>query len=129
MLVQWTKLSDERHRFTVLREDGSRESLELDSRSFLIHDFMHFAMETECHEPPATIGLMTVEKLVGPMQSLYRGHISRELYMAQARRGGRSVVSEEWVDAVLERMRKLTGQYKALPYGETMQLEFERHSL
>jgi len=45
--IQFTKLSDERHRFAYARADGSGETVELETRSFLTHDLVHFAIESE----------------------------------------------------------------------------------
>ena len=46
MLIRLTKISDATHRLTVLRDDGGTESVELASRSFLLHDFLHYAVES-----------------------------------------------------------------------------------
>jgi hypothetical protein len=46
MKIRLTKLSDVQHRLTVIRDDGSVESSDLVSRSFLLHDFIHYAVET-----------------------------------------------------------------------------------
>jgi len=45
MQIVLTKLTDERHALEVLRADGSRERVELETRSVLFHDFTHFALE------------------------------------------------------------------------------------
>lgn len=37
MEIRFTKLCDQEHRVTVTRNDGSRETRTLDSRSFLRH--------------------------------------------------------------------------------------------
>jgi hypothetical protein len=47
MEVRLTKLSDHRHAVAVVRDDGSGERAEVDSRSFLRHDLAHFAVESE----------------------------------------------------------------------------------
>lgn len=41
------KLSAEEHRVSIRRLDGSKDSISLNSRSFLRHDFAHFAVESE----------------------------------------------------------------------------------
>ena len=47
MEVRFIKRSDARHDIAVIRDDGSTERAELDSRSFLNHDFAHLAVEAE----------------------------------------------------------------------------------
>ena len=45
MHVLLTKLSDLKHRVEVIRNDGTRDKAELETRSFLVHDLVHYAVE------------------------------------------------------------------------------------
>ena len=47
MLIRLTRLTNERHRLELIRDDGTREALELETRSALLHDLVHYAVETE----------------------------------------------------------------------------------
>jgi hypothetical protein len=47
MLIRFTRLSNERHRFEIERVDGTQETHELETRSSLLHDLAHFAVEVE----------------------------------------------------------------------------------
>jgi len=47
MLVHLTRLTNERHRLEVVRDDGTREAKDLETRSALLHDLVHYAVETE----------------------------------------------------------------------------------
>jgi hypothetical protein len=47
MLIQLTRLTNERHRLELVRDDGTREARELETRSTLLHDLVHYAVETE----------------------------------------------------------------------------------
>ena len=47
MLIRLTRLTNERHRFEIVRDDGTRESHELETRSTMLHDLAHYAVETE----------------------------------------------------------------------------------
>jgi hypothetical protein len=96
MHVLFTKLSDLRHRVEVIRADGSREKAELATRSFLVHDLVHYVVEAisgmksgffgtlaagaplrqlndenATWDPDSQIGL--AESVVGPMQDVVRG--------------------------------------------------------
>ena len=96
MHVLLTKVSDQRHRVEVIRADGTREKLELETRSFLVHDFVHYAVESlagmttgffgmlaagaplqqlndrsATWDPDSQIGL--AESIVGPMQDVIKG--------------------------------------------------------
>lgn len=47
MLIRLTRLTTDRHRLEVVRNDGSRETREMETRSTLLHDLVHYAVETE----------------------------------------------------------------------------------
>lgn len=47
MDILLTKLTDDRHRLEIVRRDGSREASTLETRSYLLHDLLHLAVETE----------------------------------------------------------------------------------
>jgi len=47
LVVRLTRVSPTHHRFAFGRADGSGESLELETKSCLFHDLLHFAVETE----------------------------------------------------------------------------------
>lgn len=56
LVLTFTRVSNDRHRFTFVRADGSGESVELDSRGFLVHDFLHIAVECEAQMTRAFLG-------------------------------------------------------------------------
>jgi hypothetical protein len=45
MRIVLTKLTDARHALEVIRDGGDRERVELETRSCLLHDLTHFAVE------------------------------------------------------------------------------------
>jgi hypothetical protein len=47
MLIRLTRLTNERHRLEFVRDDGSSEARDLETRSALLHDLVHYAVETE----------------------------------------------------------------------------------
>ena len=91
MLIRLTRLSNERHRFEIVRANGASDARELETRSFLIHDLVHFAIESEAQlgasfygrlaagesyealgaAPPPTGEGMQTERIVGPIQSAF----------------------------------------------------------
>lgn len=138
MRVSFTKLSSERHRFGVLRADGSREALELESRSYLLHDWVHLAVEAELaivdgfyghlasgtalaalndrSRPfPSSGGLALAEALVGPMQSLHAGRLPVGAYLALAQQKYPGRVDEAFVGRVRERLRQARGALEGHP--------------
>ena len=140
----FTKLSDARHRLEVRRADGSAESFEFETRSVLLHDLVHYAVEGQAGFDDAFWGrlaagatlaeladggfpdgatqLGAAESLVGQMQALFKGHLPREAYVARAAARYPEIVDGAFVDGVLERLRRLTGHWGSTAYGASMEL-------
>ena len=50
MRILLTRTSDDRHDLEVVRDDGSRDGVKgLESKSVLMHDLLHLAVESEAH--------------------------------------------------------------------------------
>ena len=47
MQIRLTRLSNDRHRLELIRDDDTIEARELETRSALLHDLVHYAVETE----------------------------------------------------------------------------------
>lgn len=47
MRIFLKRLDEKRHRLDIERDDGSRDGIDLETKSTLIHDLLHFAVETE----------------------------------------------------------------------------------
>jgi len=47
MRVSFVKQSDEKYALEIVREDGLREGVVCETRSTLLHDLLHFAVESE----------------------------------------------------------------------------------
>jgi ribosomal protein S18 acetylase RimI-like enzyme len=145
MRIELRRLSDERHRLTVVRSDGARAERELETRSTLLHDLVHLAVEAEARiedgfwgrlaagadfddltreaEAPTSPGLWLAESLVGPMQAVWKQRLDPERYVQQARRAA-PFVDRAFVDRVLARIRALWGRWRATPFHETLELEW-----
>ncbi len=58
MIVKLTKISPTHHRFEYVRADGTGEKLELETKTFLYHDLLHFAVESEAGLKNSFYGLL-----------------------------------------------------------------------
>jgi len=144
MKVLLQRISNDRHRMVAVRADGSRIEAEFETRSVLLHDLVHYAVEAEAgiadgfwgllaagkyfDELPAweatgNDGIKLAESLVGPMQSVWTGKATAERYVELA---GKSApfVDIAFVERVQERIRRLWGQWRATPFQETMELSW-----
>lgn len=104
MKILLTKLSDIKRHFTCTRVDSGSESLELEARSFLIHDLTHFALESTAKlsrfystlaaatpygalagetAQPVTGEARATETVVGPLSGALRGDIDAPAFTAR----------------------------------------------
>lgn len=139
MEVRFTRLTDEEHAVEVVRDDGSRERVVLDTRSFLRHDLAHWAVEAELGLTGGVWGsvaaggslggegldgpdMATAESLAGPVQTLLRTEAGVDAYGAVLARAG---IDDPDVAARLhERVRRLRGHWQATGYGRSMVLHW-----
>ena len=118
MLIRLTRLTNERHRFEFVRDDGTRESHELETRSALPHDLVHYAVETEAGlnasfygrlargetyaaltaELPTGAEAMQTESVVGRIQGAAKhgtwSSLDPELFAAEIAAGSRALGHE-----------------------------------
>jgi hypothetical protein len=139
MKVVLTKLTSERHRLEVLGQ-----SVELETRSFLVHDFVHFAVEraaglkrgfygslaagvplSELNDRekkwPEGSELALAESVVGPMQSLVQGRLEPQLFLEHVKA---PFVDLEFIARVQQHFDALRGEWKATPWRGQMSLEW-----
>jgi hypothetical protein len=137
MEISIRKLSDKRHRVTVVRRDGSGESVELDSKDFLRHDLAHFAVEVEAGLEHGVWGSVAhggsldgsgidgadvglAETIAGPMQTLMRVAAGPAEVLGVLEQRVPQLATPELAKRLHERMRALTGHWKATAYGHDM---------
>ena len=154
LTLRFTKLSDDRHRFEYRRADGSGEAIEMETRSLLVHDLVHYAVESEAGLRGSFYGILAkiggyeelsvaggaalggeiaiTERIVGALQGAL-AHDDFDAAAFQTQVADYLSLFDEppprwftpaFVAAVRERMRQLTGRWNATPFGETMELEF-----
>jgi hypothetical protein len=154
LTVRFTRVSPDAHRFEYRLPNGDGEVVELETRSALYHDLLHFAVETEAGLRGSFYGLLAkvggyaeltvsggaalggeiaiTEALVGALTGAFKEEtldpaafiegFGDYLGLFEARRP--AWLTEEFLVAVKARMRALEGQWRATPFGQTMELEF-----
>jgi hypothetical protein len=144
VIVRFTRLNPTHHRFEAVRDDGAVESRELETRSFLTHDLVHFALESEGKRSDGFYGALArggayetepaaaVESVVGPLQGAIKGEVDAAAFVARFRSVQESIgsrapdwLTEDLIARALARLRQLQGQWRATPFGETMELRFD----
>ncbi len=154
LTLRFTRVSADRHRLEYLSPDGTGEAFELETRGLLVHDLLHFAVETEAGLRGSFYGLLAkvggyaelsvgggaalggeiaiTERVVGALTgALQAEDLDADAFVEQAR-DYLNIYDERaprWftptlVLAVRERMRQLEGRWRATPFGETLELRF-----
>lgn len=131
MRIELIGLTPKTHQLTVVRNDCSVDTVQLETSSLLLHDLTHYAVERTLEMNDAFYGqlargvtfaqlndtsgswptgseLARAESIVGPMQSFLNGHLARELL-------------PDWpfIDAVSQQFRAARGKWNGTPWGST----------
>ncbi len=148
------RLSSTHHQISYLREDGSGESMSVETKSLLMHDFIHYCLESEANLSAGFYGLLAqghtyaelsgkmpsefetsvvadVEQVAGPLSGVVKGHVSPAEFMQQfgvmMQSLGKPIpswLSQELIGKVLVRYKQVTGKWNATPFGDTLELVF-----
>ena len=155
MLIRFTRLTNHRHRFEIVRDDGTREAHELETRSALTHDLAHYAVELEGGLQSSFYGRLArgtkyAELITTPAEGPEALETERVVVMLQnvfktadadrpdPHRMLTQLVSTfdaigderpRWLTAdsmarMIERFRRVHGQWRATPFHETLELRF-----
>lgn len=143
MDILFSKISDQEHALTIRRQDGSTESVVLNSRSFLRHDLAHLAVELELPLSGGFWGLVAggaalggeefkggpdlalAESLAGPIQTLLRTKADSEQFLDVLNRVCPDRASWDLAARIRERGRRLQGHWQATPYSDDMLVRWE----
>ncbi|HLY79041.1 MAG TPA: hypothetical protein VKQ70_06680 [Caulobacteraceae bacterium] len=154
LVLRFTPISPTHHRFDYRRADGTGEAIEMETRSFLFHDLLHYAVESEAGLKGSFYGILgkiggyeelsvaggaalggeiaITERVVGALTgALQQEDLDAEAFVAQVTEyleifdeRAPRWFTPAFIGAVRERMRQLLGRWKATPFGETMELRF-----
>ncbi len=154
LTLRFTRISPTHHRFECRRADGTGETLEMETRGLLVHDLVHYAVESEAGLKGSFYGILAriggyeeltvnggaalggevaiTERVVGALQGAMEAEdLDPDAFVAAVTdfldlydERAPRWLTRQFVLAVRDRMRGLMGRWKATPFGETLQLEF-----
>ncbi len=155
LTLKFTRVSPTHHRFEYRRADGTGEAIEMETRSLLHHDLLHYAVESEAGLRGSFYGILAkiggyeelsvaggtalggeiaiTERVVGALTGAFKAEeLDPDAFLEELTEFLRLYderpprwLTPAFVLAVQERMRRIEGQCKATPFGEAMELEFE----
>ncbi|MFO1526684.1 MAG: hypothetical protein U1F16_12025 [Turneriella sp.] len=145
MEIQLHKLTNESHRLVVLLNNGNKQSRELETRSFLAHDFAHFALESVAAIETGFWGLLAaggnlnaayqtgefavpleIERAAALLQSAFAEKIARDFAINEILKLSIPQVNAETVNLIFRKLGALHGEWKSTPYGAMMQLRWRK---
>jgi hypothetical protein len=141
LTIRLHRRSAEVHAVELRIDGGAPVVRELETRSFLIHDLVHWCVEAELtldegfwgllakgvplevlgdrEAPPTRFAMLwRAKSLVGPLQSYLQGRLNRQLL----REAIGPAVSDEQLHSIEERFRTALGAWKATPFGSVLRL-------
>jgi hypothetical protein len=94
LALRFTRLSATRHRFNYRRDDGTGETIEMESEGLLFHDLLHLALEGEAGLKGSFYGLL--DKIGGYEELTVNGG---------AALGGEVAITERVAGAIADALR------------------------
>ncbi len=144
MKIRITKTTPYQCEYAITRDDQSVEWINLDAKTFLLHDIVHFVVEKELgyangfwgmlaqgysfpelfgKENSLTAELRFMEKIVGPVQSVFLGHIPPAdfpIYIEHLNFD----LEDHFLEDCLAELKQLTARWEQLATGQSLSLEW-----
>ena len=155
MRILLTRITNDRHSLTVVRDDGSSDLVVLETRSCFVHDLLHYAVESSAGLQEGFWGTLAkgttlaevndrtgdfamgnpntamIELAAAVLSGALKGRTAAELvaglrgYLEATGKALPPWFTEALVADVQERMRRLLGHWKATAFGQAMELEWK----
>lgn len=153
VVVRFRRVSPTHHRFEVVR-GGASEAAELETRSTLLHDLVHFAVESEAGLRDSFYGrlargvayaalaapemavamsgeIAATERVVAALQGAWKRGLAPAAFVATLRDYFRNLgePAPEWltpglIERAASRLRELEGAWRATQFGDPLELRF-----
>ncbi len=144
MQIGIKKLSPYQNEYTITRPDGTTDSTILDAKTYFIHDITHFVVEKYFgylngfwgmlakgfrfnellgKENIATADLRSIEKIVGPVQSVYMGFIPKEQFALYTEHLDFNE-DELWLENRVDEVNYIVSEWSVLKAGEQLVLSW-----
>ena len=144
MRIELKKATKYQCKYTITRNDDSVELITLDAKTYLVHDICHFVVEKHMgyrngfwgmlaqgysfnslfgKDNPQTADLRFIEQIVGPVQSVYSGHIPGEHFDDTIRHLDVTITSNLLPGSLAE-VKAILDHWEQLPVGHHLTLEW-----
>ncbi len=145
MRIELKKATKYQCKYTITRNDDSVELITLDAKTYLVHDICHFVVEKHMgyrngfwgmlaqgnsfnslfgKDNTQTADLRFIEQIVGPVQSVYSGHIP-EADFEQSIRHLDVTLTDDFLSNCLTEINAILDKWEHLPVGQQLSLEWD----
>lgn len=143
MKIQFQKCNAAEHLLTTFLQGKVAEQHRYPTKTYFLHDVVHYCVEKELGIKNGFWGLLSqgckttdfgngkvslkelsrTEKIVGPVQSFFSGHMPADLFWENMK-----LVSLElpagFLNVVVAQVKGIMDRWRYLPVGEVLELEF-----
>lgn len=145
MKISFKKINLSTHQISVSENDKMMVQASLDSFTYFLHDIVHFCVESELNIKDGFWGLISqgyhlhqlsgkdnvltntlrlTERIAGLVQSIFNGHMPAGLFQETMEQIGFSCDYSHFLEEVLFRIEHIINEWKFLPMGDCLELEF-----
>jgi hypothetical protein len=145
MKIEIKKSTPYQSEYTITRDGKSFELITLETKTFLVHDISHYAVEKHLQyskgfwgllskghsfnelfgkDNPQTTELRLIEKIVGPVQSTYLGYIPKEDF-EQFVKHLDFTMPESVLNSCLTEIESILKKWEHLLIGQQLTLEWK----
>ena len=145
MEIEIKKTTNYQCEYTVTREDKSVEIITLETKTYLVHDICHYAVEKNLKyskgfwgmlskghsfnelfgkDNPMTTELRFIEQIVGPVQSSYLGYIPKQDF-EQFVKHLNFTMPESVLNSCLTEIESILKNWTQLSTGQQLRLKWE----
>lgn len=144
MEIHLKKTARYQFEYKILRDDMPEELISLDTKTYLIHDITHYVVEKNLgyakgfwgmlsqgysfnqlfgKENPLTTELQFIEKIVGPVQSVYIGYLDKEQFQIAISHLNFEF-DEALLDKCVEEIKRIMRDWEKLRVGGALKLKW-----
>ncbi len=143
MKIRFQKCNAAEHLLTTFLNGELAESLRYHTKTYFLHDVVHYCVEKELSIQNGFWGLLSqgykttdfgsgkvslkelsrTEKIVGPVQSFFSGHMPAGLFWENMK-GVPVDLPADFLTIVVAQVKAIMDRWRYLPVGEVLELEF-----
>lgn len=142
MLIEICKKTQHACEYSITRDDTTQEHFTLETKTYFLHDICHYVVEKQLQfnkgfwgmlsighslqelfgkENPLTPELRFIEQIVGPIQSVYAGHLPKQQF-SQFINHLNFEISDLVLNNCLEEIATIQNHWRNLEIGKSITL-------